>query len=126
VRLLPLRRRSVTPHVDAHRRAQTQQPLVDDRFRHHLYGTTATSLLTTTASSHTDRRERFTRQGRNRDCDARMSRDSGKGEHRAVVFIGSAQEVTGGESAQRDDYDGAEGAFAGPLPPCDALNRDPP
>ena len=29
--------------------------------------------------------------------DSRMSRDRGKGEHGAVIFIGSAKEVTGGE-----------------------------
>lgn len=46
-------------------------------------------LINHDGEQHTDRRERFTRQGRNRDCDARMSRDSSKGEHRAVVFIGS-------------------------------------
>jgi hypothetical protein len=46
-------------------------------------------LIDDDGEQHTDRRERFTRQGRNSDGDPGMSGDSGKGEDGAIVFIGA-------------------------------------
>lgn len=95
-------------HIGARRRSglSSTQPLPPPPVWHDG------DLINDDGEHHTDRRKRFTRQGCDGNCDARMSRDRREGEHRAVVFIGSAQEVTSGQSAQRDDHDGAEGAFA--------------
>ena len=64
-------------------------------------------LVDDDCEQHADRRERFTGQASDRHGDSRMSRDRGKGEHGAVIFIGPAEDVAGGESADRDDHDAA-------------------
>lgn len=71
------------------------QPLAPPFVRHHR------QLAHDDGEEHADRRQRLTREARDGDGDAGMARCCCKGEHGAVVFIGSAEQMSDREPDQR-------------------------
>ena len=77
--------------TSGHSRLSSTQPFSPPQVWHD------SDLVDDDCEQHANRRERLTGQAPDSHGDSRMSRDRGKGEHGAVMFIGSAKEVTGGE-----------------------------
>ena len=95
-------------HTSRHRRSRLSslQALSPPPIWHDSY------LVDEDCQEHADRGERFTGQAPDSHGDSRMSRDRGKGEHGPVIFIGSAEEVTGAEREQQrsDGHVGVSGS----------------